>query len=152
MYVTPILPTDDLWEKTMAYAKSCSWEAGAFLAKQMQEGRFKTWRRVFVTVTEQDEIIGFCTLTKTDVVPNVTYTPYIGFVFVDERFRGQRLSEKMIQGVMAYASEIGFLEVYLTSDHVDFYEKYGFEKIDEQVDYWGRKQGICRKDCSVRSK
>ena len=145
MTITPILPTDDLWEQTMVYANSCSWAAGKFLAKQMQEGRFKDWRRVFVAVTDQGEIVGFCTLTKTDVIPHVTYTPYIGFVFVDERFRGQRLSEKMMLSVMTYAREIGFSDVYLTSDHDHFYEKYGFEKIDEQNDYWGRKQGIYQK-------
>ena len=142
MKVTAILPTDELWEKTILFARDCSWHAGKFLASQMVEGRFKDWRRVFAAITEQNEIAGFCTLTKTDVIPHVPYSPYIGFVFVEDQFRGQRVSEKLISCATSYANNIGFSAVYLTSDHHQFYEKYGFKKIDEQLDYWGNKQGI----------
>jgi N-acetylglutamate synthase-like GNAT family acetyltransferase len=32
---------------------------------------------------------------------------------------------------MAYAKELGFEKIYLVSDHVNLYEKYGFSVIEK---------------------
>jgi len=75
-------------------------------------------------------------------IPDIPYTPYIGFVFVGERYRGKRLSGKLILSALAYAKELGFDQAYLISDHVNLYEKYGFVKIDEKEAPWGAMQSI----------
>ncbi|MDR0369928.1 MAG: GNAT family N-acetyltransferase [Candidatus Peribacteria bacterium] len=73
----------------------------------MQEHNFFDWERVFVAV-DGDMIAGFCTFTREDGIPNVPYTPYIGYIFVDENYRGQRLSEQMIETVIHYARTLEF--------------------------------------------
>jgi len=93
-------------------------------------------------LVEGGEIAGFCTLTKTDCVPDAPYTPYIGFVFVGEPFRGKRLGEKLTGAAMDYAREIGFDRVYLCSREIGLYEKYGFVKIGEMTDRKGRMEQI----------
>ncbi|WP_216625612.1 GNAT family N-acetyltransferase [Paenibacillus planticolens] len=97
--------------------------------------------RVFAAL-DADHIAGYCTLAKNDCIPDVSYTPYIGFLFVGEQYRGNRLSEKLILSAVAYAKELGFDKVYLVSDHVNLYEKYGFVKIDEKEAPWGAKETI----------
>jgi len=37
---------------------------------------------------------------------------------------------------------LGFDKVYLVSDHVNLYEKYGFVKIDEKEAPWGAMETI----------
>ncbi|WP_211237343.1 GNAT family N-acetyltransferase [Paenibacillus massiliensis] len=59
-----------------------------------------------------------------------------------EQHRGNRLSEKLILSVLTYAKELGFEKVYLVSDHVNLYEKYGFVKIDEKEAPWGAMETI----------
>ena len=86
---------DDFWELAINYAKDCSWIAGPILAKQMRENKFQDWERVFIA-TGGLKIFGYCTFTKIDCIPDVAYTPYIGFLFVGEEYRGHRLSEKLI--------------------------------------------------------
>lgn len=130
---------DDFWEHAINYANDCSWIAGPFLAKQMLENKFQDWERVFI-VTDGLRICGYCTFTKTDFIPDVAYTPYIGFLFVGEEYRGQRLSEKLIQQVLEYAKKVGFTKVYLVSGEKGLYEKYGFVKIEEGKDSWGEEQ------------
>lgn len=73
---------------------------------------------------------------KTDCIPNVPYTPYIGYMFVLEPYRGNRLSEKLIDSALKYAVELGFDKAFLVSDHINLYEKYGFVKIDEKPAPW----------------
>ena len=127
----------ELWEKTIAFAENCSWRAGAELARLMREDVFHGWERVFTAVAGGN-IAGFCTLTEKDELPpEAPYTPFIGFVFVDESFRGRRISEQMIRKAVSYAGENGFDKVYLMSGEVGLYEKYGFTKIGDFATIYG---------------
>lgn len=137
-------PGHALWNRVRDYAANCSWGAGKALAEMMDTGKFTDWERV-LTAVNGDQIRGFCTLTKTDCIPDVPYTPYIGFLFVDGAYRGNRLSLRLIEAGMAYLKTQGFSEVYLTSDHENLYEKYGFQVIDRKMAYWGGMEKIYRK-------
>jgi len=132
---------DDLWKLVIDYAKDCSWGAGAFLAKQMEENGFADWERVFVA-TDDLQIYGYCTLAKRDCIPKVEYTPYIGYMFVGEEYRGYRLSERLIKKSLKYAKTLGFEKVYLVSGEKGLYEKYGFVKIEDKKDFLGKEEQI----------
>jgi len=135
MTIKPLVFGDELWDITAEYAHNCSWRAGRNLAKQMRQNKFNGWERVF-TAIEDANIAGYCTFVSTDCITDVTYTPYISSMFVGEEYRGKRLSEKMINAVLEYAKELNFSRVYIVSDHVNLYEKYGFVKIDEKCAPW----------------
>ncbi len=126
---------DELWEEVAIYAYKCSWSAGKHLSKRMTNKSFEDWERVFVALDEVN-IVGFCTLVKKDCIPNVPYTPYISDMFIDEKYRGNRISQKMIRIALEYAKKLNFDKVYLVSDHENLYEKYGFVKIDEKPAPW----------------
>lgn len=127
----------NLWNKTISFAQSCSWKAGPLLAELMQENAFKDWERVIVAV-EDDSVIGFCTFTEKDELPEeYSYSPFIGFMFVDEKYRGKRISEAMIRCVLSYAESIGFRTVYIMSGERGLYEKYGFTKIGDFYTIYG---------------
>lgn len=72
---------------------------GLFLAKDMTDHLFTGWERVFAAYINE-EIAGYCTLARKDCIPDVPYSPYIGYMFVDEKYRGRRLSQKLIQCAM----------------------------------------------------
>jgi len=126
-----------LWEKTIAFAEQCSWRAGAFLAGKMRDNEFSDIERV-IAASEGDDIVAFCTFSEKDELPDDSeYTPFIGFVFVDENYRGERISEKMINEACKYAQDSGYEVVYIMSGEQGFYEKYGFEKIGEFETIYG---------------
>lgn len=124
------------WQSMIRYAEGCSWSAGKALANDMKNCAFTDWERVLAAL-DDGKICGFCTVSKTDCIPDADYTPYIGFVFVDEGYRGRRLSQSMIQYAMAYLKSVGFDRVYLVSDHENLYEKYGFAVIGHGKAFWG---------------
>ena len=70
------------------------------------------------------------------------YWPWISSVFVDERYRGRRISHLLIGEAIRYAEKCGFEKVYIPSDMTGFYEKCGFRKIDELVNYAGDADSI----------
>jgi ribosomal protein S18 acetylase RimI-like enzyme len=144
MEIKSIFPNDKLWQKTIEYGKNCSWKAGPIFAKQMEQNIFTEWERVFVAI-EDANIAGYCTFVKNDCIPDVEYTPYISCIFVGEKYRGKRLSEKMILTLMEYAKKLKFDEIYIVSNHINLYEKYGFIKIDEKIDYWNNIEKIYKR-------
>ena len=138
-----ITSSDDMWKKVSQFAQSCSWRAGKSLSQNMSDNTFTDWERVIVALHENN-IAGYCTVAKSDCTPNVSYTPYIGYMFVDEKYRGHHLSQKLISYAISYLQTQGFHHVYLVSDHENFYEKYGFKVIDKK---WhlgeNSKKSIC---------
>ena len=145
-----IRPGHPLWEQTIAFAQNCSWRAGPYLARRMAADGFKGWERVIAAV-DGGQIAGFCTFTERDELPEpCEYSPFIGFVFVDERHRGHRLSEKMIDRALAYAKEIGFKTVYLMSGERGLYEKYGFTKLGDRETLHGTTNQLFQKTLSTQ--
>jgi len=119
MHYKTITSSDELWYKVRNYAESCSWRAGKALANAMDNNAFQEWERVIVAI-DNEKICGYCTVAKTDCIPDVSYTPYIGFMFVDDMYRGNRLSQQLICYAMDYLKSVGFEKVYLVSDHKHF--------------------------------
>ncbi len=145
MEVNRVEYNDIKWNELIEYAENCSWIAGKHLASMMRKDTFEEWESVFAAIIE-DEIIGFCTFLKTDYYPENRYSPWISTIFVDEKYRGMRISERMINKVIEYAKEQNFLKVYIPSDMIGIYEKYGFQKIDELQNYDGDIDNIFAKE------
>ena len=136
-----ITSSDELWCKVRNYAESCSWRAGKTLASAMDHHEFSDWERVMVAV-DHEKICGYCAVSKTDCILDVDYTPYIGFVFVGEEYRGNRLSQQLIEYAIDYIKNIGYNRAYIVSGHENLYEKYGFRVIDRKISPWGSEEKI----------
>ena len=98
------------WEKTLQMAAKCSWRAGPVLTQKMVQN----------DLTEKDEL-----------PEEYGFAPFIGFVFVDEKFRGKRLSQLLINNAISYARELGYRKIYIMSGEKGLYEKYGFVKLGD---------------------
>ena len=131
-----------LWEKTISFAQSCSWRAGPVLAERMKKNAFLDWERV-IAAAEGGAVAGYCAFSEKDGLPDGSgYGPFISFVFVDEKNRGRRLSERMIREALRYAKALGFETVYLLSGEKGLYEKYGFHRIGDAETVYGTADGL----------
>lgn len=125
------------WKDTLSLAAKCSWKAGHYLSQKMANNEFLKWERVFCAV-ENGKVVGFCTLTEKDELPlEYDFTPFIGFVFVDEQYRGKRLSQLLIDNAVSYARELGYQKIYIMSGEIGLYEKYGFKKLGDYETIYG---------------
>lgn len=114
-----------LWSTALAFVDACPWRGARSLARKMREGYFTGWQCV-ILVTVDGEPAGFCTLAAEDGLVDDERTPFIGYVYVDERFRGRRLSEHMIRVAEDRARAAGFTRMYIRSGEEGLYEKYGY--------------------------
>ena len=140
-----IAPDSPLWNALADYAAHCSWIAGPHLAGMLREGRFSGWEAPFAALLD-GEIIGYCTFLKTDYYPENRYWPWISTLFVDEKHRGKGVCGLLIEAAVRHARDCGFTRVYIPSDMTGFYERYGFCKIDELVNYGGDVDNVFARD------
>jgi len=134
-----------LFNQVKDFAFNCSWRVGKEIAQKFDKLNFDEFERIIIA-TNNSEICGFCTVVKKDCIPNIPYSPYISDLFVAENYRGNRLSQKLIEFSLKYLKSKGFNKVYIISDHVNLYEKYGFIIIDKQKAPWGSIESIFVKE------
>lgn len=145
MEISLIKSGDSLWNDTIMFAEKCSWKAGPFLAEMMWNNSFRDPERVIVAV-DAGRIIGYCTFVmKDELHDDCGYSPFIGFIFVDETSRGNRVSEKMIAAASEYAKSVGYEKIYILSGEQGLYEKYGFEKLGDFQTIYGSTDQLFEK-------
>ena len=144
MNIHIIEENNSLWLPVAKYADSASWDACTRLASKMREGEFNDWERIIVA-EENCNFMGFCALLKAEGFLGPEYYPLIKWLFVEEEYRGQRLSQKLIEAAAGYAKELGHTQIFLTSWHNGLYEKYGFVKICDKEARDGYFEGVYEK-------
>ena len=128
--------------------RACDWSAAKFLANLLEQDKFHEVLgegNLFLMV-EEENVVAFCTLTRKDCIDDDSLFPWIGFVFTSQEYRGQRYSGVVIDYACNKAKEQGFDTVYLATDHIGLYEKYGFSYIESRMDGYNEMSRIyCRK-------
>lgn len=126
----------EYWQEEIAKG---DWRAAGFLHEQLQNNNVKprygeTTR--LLLLTEGEELLAFCDLAEKDEI-ETDLTPWIGFVYTFPKHRGNRHSEKLINHALELAKSDGHKQVYISSNEVGLYEKYGFKPLQKMTDVWG---------------
>ena len=121
------------------------WRAGAFLGRLLRNDEFfdavgKDSR--VILLTEGDELISYCTLAEKDDIQPTDLTPWVGFVYTFPEHRGHRYAGLLFDEVERLAKERPATEVYLSTNHIGLYEKYGWEFFDMMNDMDGEPSRV----------
>ncbi len=106
------------------------WRAGAFLADLISKGDFFSAvgeKSRVLLLTEGDELISYCTYAEKDDIQPTDLTPWVGFVYTFPEHRGHHCAGKLFEEIERIAKEDGTPEVYISTNHIGLYEKYGCE-------------------------
>lgn len=123
------------------------WRAAGFLAELLTKGTFKDTfgEGELYMLTDGDRLAAFVSFAQRDCLKNESRSPWAGFVYTFPEHRGHRYSELLI-GKCAEAAKLkGHDILYICTDHVGLYEKYGFTFLENGVDWWGGEQRILQK-------
>ena len=115
------------------------WGAGAFLFDLISKGTFFDalgQKSRVLLLTEGDELISFCTYAEKDDIRPTELTPWIGFVYTFPEHRGHRYIGKLFEEIERIARAEGTSEVYISTNHIGLYEKYGciFRTVMDDMD------------------
>ena len=138
----------DRQEHWLAKISRCDWSAGAYLYELLEKGTF------FETVgegskllllTDGDELISFCTYAVKDDVQPTELTPWMGFVYTFPEYRGHRYIGLLFNEIGRIAENEQVPEIYISTNDVGLYEKYGCEYKTELTDVEGHPTRVYAK-------
>ncbi len=138
------LPDKDKW---IIKIRECNWNAAKFLADLLKQNKFheSLGSGSLYILAEEEKLAAFCTLTQCDCIDDSSLFPWIGFVFTSPEYRGHRFSGTLIDHVCDEAQKSGYEKVYLATDHIGLYEKYGFIYMETRMDIYGEDSRVyCR--------
>ena len=76
---------------------------------------------------EEDRIVGGMGVIENDFHNRKDLSPNICAVYTEEAYRNQGIAGKLLNMTVNDLSQKGITPVYLVTDHVGFYERYGWE-------------------------
>lgn len=93
---------------------------------------------------KENEIIGCAGLITNDFISRMDLYPWVCAIFIDEKHRGNAYSSLLLKKTEEDAKSFGFDNLYLSTDHIGFYEKYGYKFIGLGYHPWGESSRIYR--------
>lgn len=121
-----------------------NWGAARFLAKLLEEGTFHSTlgAGTVYLLADEDRLVSFVTLTRQDCIADESLYPWLGFFYTFPEYRGNRHGGKLLEYAAGEAGKQGYEKVYLATDHMGLYEKYGFSYWENRVDVYGEDSRI----------
>lgn len=85
----------------------------------------------FYLLLKDGQPIGCYGLVTNDFISRHDLYPWFAALYIDPRERGQALGSRLLQHAAQETAQLGFATLYLTTDHDGYYEKYGWQRIED---------------------
>jgi N-acetylglutamate synthase-like GNAT family acetyltransferase len=99
----------------------------------------------FFVMLKGQRIIGCCGLIVNDLISRHDLYPWICGVYVDKTERKRGLGGMLLAHAEKEAKRVGYTNVYLTTDHIGYYERYGWAYIGNGFEPTGEATRIYKK-------
>lgn len=91
---------------------------------------------------KEGQIIGSCGLITNDFISRMDLYPWACGLFIEPEYRGSALGSLLLERAKKDSRKAGFKFMYLSTDHIGYYEKYGFRYIGQGYHPWGEESRI----------
>lgn len=136
--------------KLLNFVENFSWvDVKEHTLRMIQNWEFTDWETMFVALID-GKVVGMASIMKTDYYPLPEIYPWISSLFVSEEYRGNRISEKLIDFANDYAKKCGFDRTYIPTEHIGLYEKFGYHYLKDIINYGNGTDRLYVKELNTR--
>ena len=97
----------------------------------------------YLLVDEHTETVAGCAgLITNDFISRMDLYPWLCALFIEPEYRGHAYGRLLIEKCKEDSRKADFHRLYLCSDHVGYYEHYGFTRIGTGYHPWSETSGI----------
>ena len=96
-----------------------------------------------------DKLISFCTFAPYDDINPTELTPWVGFVYTFLEYRGNHYAGLLLDYAESIAAIMGKENIYISTNHIGLYEKYGYEFLKMDKDIHGEDTRVYRKELLI---
>lgn len=89
-----------------------------------------------------ERIAGCAGLITNDFISRMDLWPWMCALYIEPDCRGHGYGARLMERAKADARRAGFSHLYLCTDHVGYYEKYGFAYLAQGYHPWGEESRI----------
>ena len=91
---------------------------------------------------KENEVIGCAGLIANDFISRGDLYPWVCALFIEEKERGNAYSSLLLDKAKSDSRKSGFQHLYLCTEHIGLYEKFGFEYIGLGYHPWQEESRI----------
>ncbi len=91
---------------------------------------------------ENGAVVGCCGVIPNDFISRADLMPWLCALYVEEKSRRRGIAPLLIASAKRYAYENGYKSLYIATDHVGLYERYGCKFIGLGYHPWKESSRI----------
>jgi len=120
------IKTDQSYETVLSSIKIC----------------YKTELPIRLIAIIDNKCVGTVSIVQNDLRCR-EYTPWLAALYVDERFRKNKIGQQLIQRVISITASLGYKELYLRTEHAsNYYRKLGWQFVEACDDDYNLKPDV----------
>lgn len=95
-----------------------------------------------------NKLVGTIGLWRSDLLSRQDLYPWLSALFVKEEYRSNNIGQELQRFLIDYCRQKGYEELFLYTDICNYYEKTGWQYLEDGIEYSGGNIKIYKKKLS----